>query len=421
MRPRCWPRAPRHAELGTSLGLRRRAALGGLRLRSLAVLLGRRRAAGRHGGLSAGRDRRADRAGGARGGRQLAHARRRSRSPTGPRPGGACRSRWTTTGSSCWSCAAASRHRWRRTSAPRRPRRPSSRSAATRARSRSACSTSPSRCGCSPRASGTRRACRTSARQAPITCSASSSWSSASRAAREPSLSADRAIHVLAVIAAARRAAGVGRFVDVSEEEGRDVTGDAPLRLGIVGTGAIALRGLLPHLTQDDVQERVQVAAVCDPVPGRADAVAERFGVPQAFTRPRDAARPGRRGRRLHRIADRSAPRPGPARAGGRRARARQQDALDHGRGGRRPDRARAGARPRPRRLAGRGAAPAAPPHPRADRRRRDRPARLRRLRLRLRRLPRERRAGAARRARATRRSTRPGTSASPAAARCTT
>jgi predicted dehydrogenase len=37
----------------------------------------------------------------------------------------------------------------------------------------------------------------------------------------EPSLSADRAIHVLAVIAAARRAAGVGRFVDASEEEGR--------------------------------------------------------------------------------------------------------------------------------------------------------------------------------------------------------
>ena len=76
-----------HAELGASLGLRRRAALGGLRLRSLAVLLGRRRAAGRHGGLSAGRDRRADRSGRARGRRQLAHARLRSRSPTGPRPG----------------------------------------------------------------------------------------------------------------------------------------------------------------------------------------------------------------------------------------------------------------------------------------------------------------------------------------------
>jgi hypothetical protein len=61
------------------------------------------------------------------------------------------------------------------------------------------------------------------------------------------------------------------------------MTGKDPLRLGVVGTGAIALRGLLPHLTQDDVQDRVRVAAVCDPVPGRADAVAERFGVPQAF------------------------------------------------------------------------------------------------------------------------------------------
>jgi predicted dehydrogenase len=62
------------------------------------------------------------------------------------------------------------------------------------------------------------------------------------------------------------------------------MTDDAPLRLGVVGTGAIALRGLLPHLTQADVQDRVQVTAVCDPVPGRADAVAERFGVAQAFS-----------------------------------------------------------------------------------------------------------------------------------------
>jgi predicted dehydrogenase len=60
-------------------------------------------------------------------------------------------------------------------------------------------------------------------------------------------------------------------------------TGD-PLRLGVVGTGTIALRGLLPHLTQDDVGDRVRVAAVCDPVPGRAAAVAERFGVAAAFT-----------------------------------------------------------------------------------------------------------------------------------------
>lgn len=61
------------------------------------------------------------------------------------------------------------------------------------------------------------------------------------------------------------------------------MSSDAPLRLGVVGTGAVALRGLLPHLTQDDVQDRVQVTAVCESVPGRTDAVAERCGVAQAF------------------------------------------------------------------------------------------------------------------------------------------
>ena len=58
---------------------------------------------------------------------------------------------------------------------------------------------------------------------------------------------------------------------------------EGPLRLGVIGTGAIALRGLLPHLTQEDVLDRVRVTAVCDPVPGRAAAVAERFGVARAF------------------------------------------------------------------------------------------------------------------------------------------
>jgi predicted dehydrogenase len=56
------------------------------------------------------------------------------------------------------------------------------------------------------------------------------------------------------------------------------------IRLGVVGCGTVAQRGLLPHLTQPDVQERVRVAAVCDPVPGRAARAAERFGVPHAFT-----------------------------------------------------------------------------------------------------------------------------------------
>ena len=55
-----------------------------------------------------------------------------------------------------------------------------------------------------------------------------------------------------------------------------------PLRLGIVGVGALALRGLLPHLTQPDVADRVRVTALCDPVLERADGAAERFGVPAA-------------------------------------------------------------------------------------------------------------------------------------------
>jgi len=56
-----------------------------------------------------------------------------------------------------------------------------------------------------------------------------------------------------------------------------------PVRLGIVGTGSIALRGLLPHLTMDDVQDRVRIAAVCDPVLERAQAAAQKFGVPNAY------------------------------------------------------------------------------------------------------------------------------------------
>jgi predicted dehydrogenase len=56
------------------------------------------------------------------------------------------------------------------------------------------------------------------------------------------------------------------------------------IRLGVVGCGTVAQRGLLPHLTQPDVQDRVRIAAVCDPVPGRAASVAEQFGVPHAFT-----------------------------------------------------------------------------------------------------------------------------------------
>jgi predicted dehydrogenase len=56
------------------------------------------------------------------------------------------------------------------------------------------------------------------------------------------------------------------------------------VRMGVVGAGAIALRGILPHLSQADVQSRVRLQAVCDPVPGRAAAAAEKYEVARAFT-----------------------------------------------------------------------------------------------------------------------------------------
>jgi len=55
------------------------------------------------------------------------------------------------------------------------------------------------------------------------------------------------------------------------------------VRIGVVGAGSIAVRGILPHLSQDDVQDRLCLAAVCDPVPGRAAAAAERFNIEQSF------------------------------------------------------------------------------------------------------------------------------------------
>src|SRR5436190_4632627 len=66
-----------------------------------------------------------------------------------------------------------------------------------------------------------------------------------------------------------------------------------PLRLAVLGTGSISLRGILPHCTMPDVQDRLRVTAVCDTVPGRAQAAAERFGVPQAFANYDDLLRDG--------------------------------------------------------------------------------------------------------------------------------
>jgi predicted dehydrogenase len=56
-----------------------------------------------------------------------------------------------------------------------------------------------------------------------------------------------------------------------------------PLRLGIVGVGTVVLRGVLPHLVMDDVADRVQVTALCDPVLERAQAAAREHNVPAAY------------------------------------------------------------------------------------------------------------------------------------------
>ena len=60
------------------------------------------------------------------------------------------------------------------------------------------------------------------------------------------------------------------------------------LGFGVVGAGSIGIRGALAHLSLEDVQNRVFLAAVCDPVPGRAEAAARRFGVARAHERYED-------------------------------------------------------------------------------------------------------------------------------------
>jgi len=52
-----------------------------------------------------------------------------------------------------------------------------------------------------------------------------------------------------------------------------------PIGIGVVGAGAIGIRAALSHLSQPDVQDRVRLAAVCDPVPGRAAEAAKKYGV----------------------------------------------------------------------------------------------------------------------------------------------
>ena len=66
-----------------------------------------------------------------------------------------------------------------------------------------------------------------------------------------------------------------------------------PIKLGIVGVGSIALRAPLAHIAVGDLKDKVTVGAICDPVPGRAKAAAEKFGVPQYFESYEDLLQKG--------------------------------------------------------------------------------------------------------------------------------
>jgi predicted dehydrogenase len=57
----------------------------------------------------------------------------------------------------------------------------------------------------------------------------------------------------------------------------------AIVRIGMAGCGSVAQRGLLPHLAQEDIRQWCELTAVMDPVPGRAEATAEKFGAKLAF------------------------------------------------------------------------------------------------------------------------------------------
>jgi predicted dehydrogenase len=55
------------------------------------------------------------------------------------------------------------------------------------------------------------------------------------------------------------------------------------VKVGLVGLGSLAQRGILPHTFQDDAREKLEAVAVCDNVPGRAAATAERWNWREAY------------------------------------------------------------------------------------------------------------------------------------------
>jgi predicted dehydrogenase len=56
------------------------------------------------------------------------------------------------------------------------------------------------------------------------------------------------------------------------------------IKVGLAGLGSVAQRGILPHTFQADAREKIEAVAVCDPVPGRAQATAEKWSWQEAYT-----------------------------------------------------------------------------------------------------------------------------------------
>ena len=150
-------------------------------------------------------------------------------------------------------------------------------------------------------------------------------------------------------------------------------------------------RGILPHLAQADVHDRVRVTAVCDPVAGRAERAAKVFDVPRAFLSIEELLADGEVDAvtiaspiGLHYEQGQKALLAGKHVHFNKTMSIRADEATELIEIARR-------ARPEDRRLAWRGAAAAQPGDPPADRRRRARDALLGDLRRRLRPLPRGR------------------------------
>jgi len=56
------------------------------------------------------------------------------------------------------------------------------------------------------------------------------------------------------------------------------------IKVALVGLGSVSQRGVLPHLACADAQERVETVACVDPVPGRAEETAKKYGWAEAYT-----------------------------------------------------------------------------------------------------------------------------------------